>query len=362
MEDNASLVFQTQERFKPKDESESKESVFKSNNKIPKPIRKLMRSKSKLSKAILKVKSCKKYLKLKDDLEDIELKLKESYTARRLEKERVAMSKMRNDSIAFFSYAKKFSRTQSDVGPFLDNAGNLILQPEDQVDMLKKQYESVFSSPIEAKKVMDPTTFFQSNEAEEQLDNAVFDRNDIVDALDKFSSNSAPGPDGIPSILLKKCKFSLADAILIIFHKIFSSGEIPDVLKTAFVIPVHKGGSKAFPVNFRPVSLTSHIIKTLERIIRVFLVRHLEIHNKLNPNQHGFRSQRSCLSQLLEYHDEILSQLEQGNNIDSIYLDFSKAIDKVDIGILCHKLRNLGISGTLGTWIHNFLTNKWIHL
>ena len=106
---------------------------------------------------------------------------------------------------------------------FWTNDGNLILQPEDQVDMLKKQYESVFSSPIEAKKVMDHTTFFKSNEAEEQLDNAVFDRNDIVDALDKLSSNSAPGPDGIPSILLKKHKFSLADALLIILHKIFSS-------------------------------------------------------------------------------------------------------------------------------------------
>ena len=60
----------------------------------------------------------------------------------------------------------------------------------------KKQYESVFSSPIETKKVIDSTTFFQSNEAEEHLDNAVFERNNMVDALDKLSSNSAPGPDG----------------------------------------------------------------------------------------------------------------------------------------------------------------------
>ena len=44
--------------------------------------------------------------------------------------------------------------------------------------------------------------------------------------------------------------------------------------------------------------------------------------------------------------------------MDSIYLDFSKAFDKVDIGILCHKLRSLGISGKLGVIIHNFLTNR----
>ena len=96
----------------------------------------------------------------------------------------------------------------------------------------------------------------------------------------------------------------------------------------------------------------------MERVVRTFLVRHLEVHSKLNPNQHGFRSHRSCLSQLLEYHDEVLSNLEDGHNVDSIYLDFSKAFDKVDVGILCHKLRAMGISGTLGRWIHNFLTSR----
>ena len=99
-------------------------------------------------------------------------------------------------------------------------------------------------------------------------------------------------------------------------------------------------------------------MKTFERVIREGLVTHLEVNGKLNPNQHGFRSRRSCLSQLLEQHDHLLSILEEGNNVDSIYLDFSKAFDKVDIGILCHKLRDIGISVRQGVLIHNFLTNR----
>ena len=87
-------------------------------------------------------------------------------------------------------------------------------------------------------------------------------------------------------------------------------------------------------------------------------MRYLEINNKLNPNQHGFRNRRSCLSHLLEHHDQVLSYLEDGYNVDSIYLDFSKAFDKVDIGILCQKMKSLGITGTLGKWIHDFLTNR----
>ena len=244
------------------------------------------------------------------------------------------------------------------MGPFLDEKGNLVTNNDSIAEVLKNQYESVFSEPVEAKKISDPEDFFKLDDTVQEIDNVIFGREEVIDALGKLSNNAAPGPDGIPSILLKKCKYSIADPLTMIFFQIFSTGSIPDVLKTAFIIPIHKGGSRASPINFRPVSLTSHLIKTLERIIRVSLVRHLEISNKLNPNQHGFRNRRSCLSHLLAHHDHVLSSLEEGHNVDSIYLDFSKAFDKVDIGILCHKMKLMGITGTLGKWIHDFLTNR----
>jgi hypothetical protein len=62
---------------------------------------------------------------------------------------------------------------------------------------------------------------------------------------------------------------------------------------------------------------------------------------KMNPNKHGFKNTRSCLSRLLEHYDLILSRLENGHYVDAIYLDFSKAFDKVDIGIFCHKMKLL---------------------
>ena len=224
--------------------------------------------------------------------------------------------------------------------------------------MLRTQYESVFSEPLEDKLINNPQQFFSVNESETQLDNISFDRDDVVSMINSLSSGAAAGPDGVPAILLKKCKFSLADALTLIFHKCLKAGAIPESLKKAFIIPVHKGGSRGMPANFRPVSLTSHIMKTFERVIRKVLVNHLEVNQKFNPNQHGFRARRSCLSQLLEHQDRILSILEEGHNADSIYLDFSKAFDKVDIGLLCHKLRDMGISGKLGILLHNFLSNR----
>ena len=129
------------------------------------------------------------------------------------------------------------------------------------------------------------------------------------------------------------------------FRHFLETGTVPSILKEAFVVPVQRGGDRSSPSNFRPVSLTSHIIKTLERVVRKTLANHLEVNNKFNPAHHGFRNNRSCLSQLLEHYNKILSFLEAGENVDSIYLDFAKAFNKVDIRILCHKHREIGISG-----------------
>ena len=77
----------------------------------------------------------------------------------------------------------------------------------------------------------------------------------------------------------------------------------------------------------------------------------------MKDGQHGFRKGRSCLSQLLEHHDRIITSLEF-NTIEVVYLDFSNTFDKVDHGVVLHKLYNLGISGQLGLWVSAFLTNR----
>ena len=50
--------------------------------------------------------------------------------------------------------------------------------------------------------------------------------------------------------------------------------------------------------------------------------------------------------------------LENGDNVDIIYLDFAKAFDKCDLGILLHKVRKVGITGKLGRWVHSFLIGR----
>ena len=121
------------------------------------------------------------------------------------------------------------------------------------------------------------------------------------------------------------------------------------------ICPVHKGGSRGIPKNYRPVALTSHIVKVFERVVRKSLVAHLEKNMYFPDGQHGFRAMRSTLTQLLTFWDSVLEKLENGQGVDVIYTDFSKAFDKVETGVLLHKVRDCNVGGNLGKWLASFL-------
>ena len=192
----------------------------------------------------------------------------------------------------------------------------------------------------------------------DELHNPHFNYVDFSLALDKLSSTAAPGPDGIPAIMLKKGKNTICHILHEIFKTSFHQGDIPELLKKAFVIPIFKGGSKAEPASYRPVSLTSHLVKTFERVLVRALVGYLDFKNLMDKNQHGYRSGRSTLSQLLLHHNRLLEALENGENIDAIYPNFAKAFDKVDHDLLLEKLKSLGVKGRVGVWIQSFLKNR----
>ena len=137
-------------------------------------------------------------------------------------------------------------------------------------------------------------------------------------------------------------------------------GVIPNDLLLLLICPVHKGGLRSIPKNFRPVALTSHIIKVFERVVKKALVQHLQDNALMADGQHGFRSMRSTLTQLLGHYEAVLEALESGaSGYDAIYLDFAKAFDKVDHGVLLHKLKKLGITGKMGVWLAKFLSDRY---
>ena len=95
-----------------------------------------------------------------------------------------------------------------------------------------------------------------------------------------------------------------------------------------------------------------------ESIIRHKITEHLDKHALLHRSQHGFLPKRSCLTNLLEFFDDVTGLLDKGEPVDIIYLDFQKAFDKVPHQRLCRKLESHGISGNVLKWIQGWLMNR----
>jgi hypothetical protein len=74
--------------------------------------------------------------------------------------------------------------------------------------------------------------------------------------------------------------------------------------------------------------------------------------------QHGFIRGKSTTTQILEVYHETLESVSSGNEVDAIYLDFSKAFDKVPHHLLLRKLETFGIRGSLLSWFQSYLTDR----
>ena len=200
-------------------------------------------------------------------------------------------------------------------------------------------------------------TYEINNTKEGDLIDIDFCEYDIVEAINKLNKNSAAGPDGIPSIFLINTKEYLKKPLKLIMRKSIDDGVVPDVFKLVYIAPVYKRGSKLNPANFRPVSLTSHVMKVFERVLKVQLVRHLETNDLLKQNQHGFIVGRSTQTKFLQHYTDVFEAISVGVILDKVYLDFVKSFDKVNHDIL-RKNTNHGIKGKVGMWIKDFLFNR----
>ena len=151
--EKVSLVLKKKPQFEESPNEETKENSFSSKNRISRKIIILMRNKSKAPKSLLRTKSKQRYLILNYNIEAIEKELKDSY-------EQEALKKIKKDPKAFFGYAKKFSKSSSDVGPFLNKSGDVVKDGATIADMLKQQYESVYSTPVKKMEISNPLEFF----------------------------------------------------------------------------------------------------------------------------------------------------------------------------------------------------------
>ena len=270
------------------------------------------------------------------------------------EEEVKAISRIKDNPKVFYNYANSKKKTKETIGP-LRSGTTFTSDPRCIAEILSQQYKSVFSIPHP-----NPNIYNFPTCRGKKLDDVIFTTADIQMAMEEIKPYSAPGPDEIPAIVFNRYAKVLAEPVMQIWRLCLDEGIIPEGMVLAIITPIYKGVGKSEPANYRPIALTNHLTKIFERVLRKTILVHLEENALLNITQHGFTKGRSTISQLLAYYDSILTMLEEKGDkkVDVIYLDFAKAFDKVDHGILLEKLEKVGVTGKLWNWLKTFLTNR----
>ena len=160
--------------------------------------------------------------------------------------------------------------------------------------------------------------------------------------------DKACGSDLLSAKLLKEGTESICVPLSNLFQKSLDVGVLPFDWISANIVPVFKRGDRHKPANYRPMSLTSLVVKTLEKIIHSHIISALEAKSLLSACtfQFGFRSHRSTTDLLLCTSHDMAVALENRSSLHCLLLDFSKAFDSVPHERLLLKLDSFGIRGS----------------
>ena len=171
-----------------------------------------------------------------------------------------------------------------------------------------------------------PQMVFNTNN---RLNNISINHEDIVKIIRNLNTAKAHGWDGISIRMIKMCEQTITIPLIIIFKKALLTGIYPDNWKRGNIVPVHKKESKNFVKNYRPISLLPICGKIFEKLIYNALFQFLKSNELLAKSQSGFLPGDSCILQLLSITHEIYKSFDCNLETRGLFLDISKAFDRV---------------------------------
>ena len=168
-----------------------------------------------------------------------------------------------------------------------------------------------------------------SHLTDKRLSAITFSADDIGKIIRSLNPNKSHGHDNLSICMLKLCGDAICEPLLLIFNQALLSGSFPCDWKKANIVPLHKKGDKQTLKNYRPVSLLPICGKIFERLIFNEMFRFFLYNNLIVTNQSGFKSDDSCINHLLPITHEIYKSFDDGPEVRSVFLDISKAFDKI---------------------------------
>ena len=182
---------------------------------------------------------------------------------------------------------------------------------------------------------------------------------DVVKILRNLNAHKAPGADGLPPILFKKCHEVMAGSLCAILRASIEESKFPALFKHASVRALFKGGDRSEPRNYRPVSLLPIASKVLEKHVYNQLSLLLrENPDIIPPQQFAYRRYHSCEEALAVAIDSWMKDLDNGKVVGVVLADVRKAFDSVNHQLLLNELFDCGIGDSALAWFKSYLSDR----
>ena len=162
----------------------------------------------------------------------------------------------------------------------------------------------------------------------------------------------------LPTLILKETFISNPNLLKHIINKCITDNDIPDKWKDSTIIPLKKVNNSTQVNDLRPISLLPLPSKILEKIIHKQCIEHLIRNNYFDPQQFGFQKDKSTISAVQNFTDDIFTAIENNHLTISTFIDFQKAFDRLNHSILLDKFKYFGFSDTAILFFKNYLKNR----
>ncbi|CAH8595529.1 unnamed protein product [Heterobilharzia americana] len=270
-----------------------------------------------------------------------------------VKQERIQCSKTSNTEALVRLMKTRISSSRNSTPSLIMDNGILYDNPLQISELFGYQFASCFTQEDEIKVIGAPSTPTHS------ISTVLFSKQNISLAIASLRTSYSAGPDGIPTILLKRGGEDIPLILLKLFNTSLSSGNYPENWKLSYICPKHKCGPTSNIENYRPINITSVVSRTMEKVIVKAVVDYMTTNQLLSPAQHGFLKGRSCTTSYLDYLDNVTSKRDQGLFVTTLFLDFKQAFDKVPHKRLVTKLQSYGFRDPLLSWLRTSLEGRF---